>query len=38
MVTFAVGYQNIFGEKVSHDLVAGGSEILVTQDNKKVCT
>ena len=36
MVTFAVGFQDIFGEKISHDLIERGSDISVTQDNKHV--
>ena len=36
MVSFAVGYQNIFGEKISHELVEGGMEKLVNQENKEV--
>lgn len=36
MVTFEVGYQNIFGEKISHNLIEKGAEVLVTQDNKQV--
>jgi len=35
MVSFAVGYQNIFGEKISHELVEGGMEKLVNQENKE---
>lgn len=36
VITFEVGYQDIFGEKISHNLIERGSEVLVTQDNKRV--
>ena len=34
--TFQVGYQDVFGNELTHDLKENASQIYVTQDNKEV--
>ena len=34
--TYRIGYQDVFGANLHHDLKPGGDEILVGQHNKKV--
>jgi hypothetical protein len=36
MQTFRIGFRDIFGNSVYHDLREGGAEIFVTQQNKRV--
>jgi hypothetical protein len=36
MQTFRIGFRDIFGNSVHHDLQEGGAEIFVTQQNKRV--
>ena len=34
--TFRIGYRDVFGNSLTHDLVEGGDSVEVTQDNKLV--
>lgn len=36
MQSFRVGYQDVFGTSLTHDLKPGGDNVLVSQSNKKV--
>ena len=35
-MTFRIGYQDVFGNALTHDLKAEGDSITVTQENKQV--
>lgn len=35
MQTFKISYNNVFGELVEHELIPGGSDIVVGQQNKQ---
>ena len=35
--TFRIGYKDVFGNNLTHDLKEGGENISVTQENKLVC-
>ena len=36
MLTFRVGYKDIFGQPLSHDLIENGGEVPVTKENRLV--
>lgn len=36
MQTFQIGYKDVFGSSLTHDLKENGNQINVTQQNKKV--
>ena len=37
MQTFQIGYKDVFGSSLTHDLKENGNQIHVTQENKQVC-
>jgi ubiquitin-protein ligase E3 A len=36
MLNFRIGYKDVFGTNLTHDLKENGASIPVTQENKKV--
>lgn len=36
MQTFKIGYQDVFGNNIFHELVENGDQVYVTQKNKQV--
>ena len=37
MQSFSIGYKDVFGSDLSHDLKDRGGEVMVNQGNKQVC-